>query len=404
MLKKKNKLRIGIFSDTYFPYISGVVTAIDSLKEALEKEGHEVFIITINAEDRFKYKKEGHVIRIPGIPTGIYDHSIRITYPVKAIKMVKDLKLDIIHAHTEFGIGLFGKSMAKKLQIPFVQTFHTLYEDAVKYVTKGLFPRLSNRVVIKAIKLYYSEFIDQIIVPSDKVKSILTDKYKIKPEINTIPNGVKIEQFYKEKYKEKNIDKIREELNINKDDFVILWVGRLGYEKNIAFLVNNHKKIMEINPTAKLLIVGGGPEEENLKQLAIKNGIANNVIFTGKVKYEDIGIYYQLGSVLSSASTFETQGLTLIEALAASLPLVCIKDESFTSIIEENYNGFIFKNKNEYIKAMTHLINNKTLLKEMSYNARESSNEYLLSTFAKKVLNVYTKAINNYNNKKNITK
>ena len=58
----------------------------------------------------------------------------------------------------------------------------------------------------------------------------------------------------------------------------------------------------------------------------------------------------------------------------------------------------IFKNKNEYIKAMTKLINNKTLLKEMSYNARESSNEYLLSTFAKKVLNVYTKAINNYNN------
>ena len=233
MLKKKDKLRIGMFSDTYFPYISGVVTAIDSLKEALEKEGHEVFIITINADERFKYKKEGKVIRIPGIPSGIYDYSIRITYPFKAVKMVKDLNLDIIHSHTEFGIGLFAKSMAKKLGIPFVQTFHTLYEDAVGYVTKGLFPKLSNKAVIKIIKLYYSEFIDQIIVPSDKVKSILANKYKIKPEINIIPSGVKIEQFYKEKYKEKEIDKLRNDLNIKKEDFVILWVGRLGYEKNI---------------------------------------------------------------------------------------------------------------------------------------------------------------------------
>ncbi len=394
-------MRIGLFTDVYLPYVSGVVTAVDSLREALEKEGHEVFIVTINADKGFKYKREGHVIRIPGIPSGIYDYSIRITYPFKAVEMVKKLNLDIIHAHTEFGIGRFGKSMAKKLGIPFVQTFHTLYEDAVGYVTKGLFPRLSNRAVIKAIKLYYSEFIDQIVVPSDKVYDILKNKYKLKPEINVIPNGVRIEQFYKEKYKERNISKLRKELGINPDDFVILWVGRLGYEKNIKFLIENHKTLTNYNKNAKLLIVGGGPEEENLKKLAIDLGIANNVIFTGKIKYEDVGLYYQIGSVLSSASTFETQGLTLIEALAASKPLVCIKDESFTSIIENNYNGIIFKNKSEYVKAMISLMDNNIRLKEMSYNARESSNAYLLKTYAIRMLNVYDKAIKHYQIKNN---
>lgn len=386
-------MRVGLFTDIYLPCVSGVVTAISSLKDALEEKGHEVFIITVDEEKNFKYRKEGNVIRIPGIKTGVYDYSVRITYPFKAIKMVEDLKLDIIHSHTEFGIGRFGKSMAKKLNIPFIQTFHTMYEDTLSYITKGLFPKLSKKVLTKAIESYYNDSIDQIIVPSEKIKKVLTEKYKIQPEINIVPNGIRVEQFYKENYKETKTNKLRKELNLSKDDFVILWVGRLGYEKNIRFLVENHKKIMNNHPDAKLLIVGGGPEEDNLKAISKKLEIENNVIFTGKIKYEDVGNYYQLGSVFVSASIFETQGLTLVEALAGSIPVVCINDDSFISVMKQGYNGYMFKNKTEYIKYINKLIENPDHLQELKNNSKESSNVYSLSAFADNIVEVYNKEL-----------
>lgn len=390
-------MRIGIFSDVYLPYVSGVVTAVDDLKKALEQKGHEVFIITINGlEKKHHYLTNGRVIRIPGIPSGIYDFSFRLTYPFKAIKKIKSLKLDIIHTHTEFNICRFGKSMAKKLNIPVVHTFHTLYDESMFYVTKGYFPNLSKKAVIAYVKTYLKDDVKEIIVPTEKVANIFKNRYKIKRDVHVIPSGVNVESFYQEKQNPKDLLKIRKTLGIKKDDFILAYIGRLGKEKQINFLIENYVKIIKKYPNAKFMVVGSGPEEENLKALVTKHQISNRVIFTGKVNHQDIAKYYQIATVLATASHFETQGLTVIESFASSKPVVCVNDESFTKIVRDDYNGKIFKNKKDYQNIIETLINNPDKIKEMGNNACITALDFSLDAFANKILAVYQKALEDY--------
>ena len=126
-------MRIGLFTDTYVPQINGVSTSVDMLRRALIKKGHEVYVITVSP-DNLKYviDKENHILRIPGIPVGIYDYRLTGIYPVRAVNIIKKLNLDIIHSHTEFGIGTFARLMAFQLDIPLVHTYHTMYEDYIR--------------------------------------------------------------------------------------------------------------------------------------------------------------------------------------------------------------------------------------------------------------------------------
>lgn len=395
-------MRIGLFTDVYKPSVGGVAVAVETLKKALEQQGHKVFIITMNNERKnHKYIKEKDIIRIPGIPTGLYDYKLRITYPIKAVKMVKDLKLDIIHSHTEFGLGNFAKSMARKLDIPIVHTFHTLYEDSLDYITKGYFPKLSKNACKLLMKSYLSFSIKEIIVPTKKTYEFLKNKYRIKTNINIIPNGVDIERFKKENFNKKEIDKLRKQLNINENDFVVSWVGRLGYEKRINVLIDGFIDVVKTYKNAKLLIVGGGPEEEKLKELVHKDKLDNNVIFAGKILYEDVPKYYQLIDVLATASHFETQGLTVIEGFGAGKPVICVVDDSFKNTVKEDYNGKYFRSKKEYSNIIKMFVENPLKLKQMSINARATSAEYSLPIFADRALLIYKKALSEYSSDKN---
>ena len=103
-------MRIGIFTETYEPYISGLVTSEIMLKNALEKQGHEVYVVTANLESfKYEYDEKKRVLKIPGIPTGIYDSRLSSIYPVRAVNKIKSWKLDVIHSQTEFAIGTFAE-------------------------------------------------------------------------------------------------------------------------------------------------------------------------------------------------------------------------------------------------------------------------------------------------------
>lgn len=153
-----------------------------------------------------------------------------------------------------------------------------------------------------------------------------------------------------------------------------------------------------------MIIIGDGPERENLEKLVKKNNLGNNTFFTGKVPLKDIGMYYHLGSIFVTASKTETQGLTVLEALAASLPVVAIKDESFVDPIKDNYNGYLFEDDKDYVNYINSLLDNKEKLDKMSADAYESSHNYSSQTFASNVLKVYKLAIKNKKKKENIFK
>ena len=392
-------MRIGIFSDTYPPYINGVSTSILMLKEALEKLGHEVFIVTVNP-NKMKYEYKDNIIRIPGIPTGIYDYRLTGIYPLRVINKIRKWKLDVIHSQTEFGVGTFARVISSQLRIPIVHTYHTYYEDYMYYITKGHFDKASRRLVRELANFYCDKTIDELIVPTKKIYDVYKDKYKFKRDINIIPTGLDINRFHKENFDIKEIAELKRKYGINKDDFSILFVGRIGKEKNIDLLING----MPNNKKLKLIIIGDGPDISFYKKLVKDKKLDKNVIFVGKVPYNEIPIYYQLGNVFATASKSETQGLTVIEALSSSLPVLAISDDSFKDVIINEQNGFIFQTEEEYNKILNKLLDNRNLLVNLSNEARISSNKYSSDEFAKNVLKVYEKAIEKRKNKTIITK
>lgn len=387
-------MRIGIFTDAYTPYISGLVTSTVMLKEALEKQGHTVYVVTANLESfKYSYDEKEKVIRIPGVPIGIYDARLTTIYPLQAIQTIKSWNLDVIHSQSEFGVGTFARIISKQFNIPIVHTYHTMYEDYIHYITKGHFMGASKKVVEYLTKFYCDKTITELIVPTKKAYNLFKEKYHVERNVHIIPTGIQVERFYKEKFKKEDIIRLRKNLGLTSRNFILTFVGRLGKEKSVDFLIDAHKDIVKKNPYAKLLIIGDGPEMEDFVNQVKELKLENSVIFTGKVPWEDVPLYYQMTDVFVTASVTETQGLTVIEAMAASVPIVCIEDDSFKIAVVDDLNGHIFRTQDEYKKIINDLIENPKKLTRLSNQARVSSELHSSKYFADKVLGVYQLAI-----------
>ena len=389
-------MRIGIFTDSYTPFINGVTTSVLMLKKGLEKKGHTVYVVTVNNENmKYKLDERGKVLRLPGVPIGIYDYRLTGIYPLKAINIIKKWNLDVIHCQTEFGVGTFARIIAKQLSIPLVHTYHTMYEDYIHYITKGYFNRTGKKIVEYLTLFYCDKTATELVVPTKKAYELFKEKYKVDRNVYIVPTGIEVEKFYLENNKGLNIIKKRESLGIKREDFVILFVGRIASEKNVELLLTSMRYVVNNCPKAKLLIVGDGPDLNKYKSYVKKQGLEENIIFTGKVPWDSIAEYYLISDVFTTASRTETQGLTVIEAMAASLPVVCIDDESFTNTVIDNLNGKIFKNKRGYKKAIIELYNNPKELKKLSKQARVSAEMHSSKYFVESILDVYKIAIKN---------
>lgn len=392
-------MRIGLFTDTYPPFINGVSTSVFMLKKALEKKGHEVYVVTVNPENmKYTYDEKERELRIPGVPIGIYDYRLTGIYPIKAINLVKGWNLDIIHSNTEFGIGTFARLIAKQLNIPLVHTYHTMYEDYIHYITKGYFDKSSKKIIEYLTLFYCDKTASELIVPTKKTYDLFREKYKIDKNIHIVPTGIEIERFYNENIDQEQLAKLRKKLKLNKNDFVTIFVGRLAEEKNVTYLLDVHEELAKKHKDIKFLIVGDGPDFEKYAEIVKEKGLSDSVILTGKVPWEEIPYYYHLADVFLTASVTETQGLTVIEAMASSVPPICIKDESFTNTVIDGLNGRIFTTKEECRDAILSFYNDEKLLKKVSKQARINSEQYSSKTFAEAILNVYNYALTHREN------
>lgn len=396
-------MRIGIFTDTYPPFINGVSTSITMLQRALTEKGHDVYIVTVNPENMsYKYEEDDHIVRIPGIPVGIYDYRLSGIYPIRAINKIKKWNLDIIHSHTEFGVGTFARIIAKQLKIPLVHTYHTMYEDYVHYITKGHFDKSSKKIVEYLTKFYCDKTATELIVPSTKTYNLFKQKYKFDKNVHIVPTGVEVERFYRENCNTEEINAIKKELNIKRDDFIVLYVGRLAQEKNVELLIKSQVEIAKKNKKCKLVIVGSGPDYEKYIKLVNDLKIKKNVIFTNSIPWEEMPNYYNCADVFVTASKTETQGLTVIEAMAASLPVICIEDESFSNVVINHLNGRTFTNDQEYKSSLLEIMKDKYKFKKMSSQARVSAKSHSLKYYAESILDVYYAALKSDKESKNI--
>lgn len=393
-------MRIGLFTDTYPPYINGVSTSVFMLKKALEKKGHQVYVVTVNDNSlKYQFEENKKVIRIPGLPTGIYDYRFSRIYPVKIVKIIKKWKLDVIHSHTEFGIGIFARLLAKQFNIPLVHTYHTMYEDYIHYITKGYFDRSSKKIVEYLTLFYCDKTAKELIVPTEKTYHLFKDKYHVNKNIHIVPTGIEVERFYKENIDVKKVEELRKKYKVTPNDFVLLFVGRLAKEKNVEFLIDVHRDLVKKNKSMKLIIVGDGPGRDDYEQLARKYKTIDQVIFTGKVPWEEVPNFYQLANLFVTASTSETQGLTVVEAMAAGIVPICVDDSAFRTVVVNALNGMMFKNKRECKNAIESLYKKADECYKMAQQARITAEHCSSKHYAENVLDVYNMAINGKDDK-----
>lgn len=396
-------MRIGIFTETYTPYISGLVTSEVMLKKGLEKLGHEVYVVTANLESfHYEYDEDEHVLKVPGIKTGIYDSRLTSVYPLKAVNKIKSWNLDVIHSQTEFAIGTFARLLAFQLDIPLVHTYHTMYEDYIHYITKGYFNKSSKKIVEYLTLFYCDKTATELIVPTKKTYDLFKEKYQVDRNIHIIPTGIELERFYTENIDSKQLTYLKRKYKIKKDDFVALFIGRLAQEKNVVFLLDVMKELSSKLPKLKMLIVGDGPDYQEYSDIIKNANLEDKIIMTGKVPWEKVPYYYHLSDIFLTSSHTETQGLTVIEAMASGIVPICIEDESFRNTVIDGLNGRIFNDKEECMSIIEELYNDKELVNRLSNQARINSDRFSSKYFAESVLDVYKRAIEHKNNKQNL--
>lgn len=388
-------MNIGIFTDCYYPQINGVVTSTMTLKKELEEKGHKVIIFTVNHPDAVE---EEDVVRLASIPfLPLKNFRVGAFYSKKAVERIRRMNLDIIHTQTEFSLGIFGRIVAKKLEIPVVHTYHTMYEDYVHYVAVRPIVRPATKLAKKG-SAFYCKYCNGVIVPTTKVKDKLEEYGLIDKGINIIPTGTDIEPFKKENYLQSEIIELRKEFGFQKDDKVVLFLGRIAKEKSIDTIIKAMPDLIKKTPNAKMLVVGDGPEREHLEKLAKELNIKEKVMFAGEKPWKDIGKYYQLGDVFVSASVTETQGLTFTEAMAGEIPVVAKYDKNLEEIIYHGVNGFIFNRDEELSEVLYKILTDEEATKKVVGRAYEEIEPLSSKHFGTEVLKVYERTIQEYCN------
>lgn len=341
-------MRIGLFTDTYFPQVSGVATSIRTLKEELEKNGHEVYIFTTTDRDVKRYE-DPTIIRLPSVPfISFTDRRVVYRGFLSSYKIARSYQLDIIHTQTEFGLGFLGKMIARALRIPVVHTYHTQYEDYVHYFAKG---KIITPGMIKYIIKGYLHDVDGVICPSRIVQNVL-DCYEVSLPKRIIPTGIILDDYTGDHISPEEVVQLRQQLGILPEETMLLSLSRVSYEKNIQAIINQLPKVLRENQAVKLVIVGNGPYLEALKQLAEEREVTAHVIFTGMVPHHETARYYKACDFFISASTSETQGLTYTESLASGKPIIAQSNPYLDDLISDRMFGTLYKHEADLADAI----------------------------------------------------
>ncbi len=377
-------MNIGIFTDTFEPQINGVVTSIKTSIEFLE-ENHTVYVFCPNVKPKIKSSEK--VWRFPSVVYP-FQKEYRLVFPFnKRLSKIKDLNLDILHIHTPFTMGFIGLRIGKKLNIPVIHTYHTYFEKYLHY-----FPILPETWVYKYAKKESERFCnscDKIIVPTNEMKELL-ETYDITKELVTIPSGINCYQPSPEELQQ------FKQKHMNQSELNCLFVGRVGLEKNIHFLIDAFKTIKKSINTVHLTIVGDGPERKNIETKIAELGLSSDVTFTGYLNKKEVFCAYNIADLMLFPSITETQGLTAVESIMSGTPVIGINKMGIKNVISNGVSGVLTNEDiNEYSEAVINLLSNNKKRAELSKTSKEYGQDYSFIKTGKKLEAIYTSLIKN---------
>ncbi len=397
-------MKIGIFTDTYNPVTSGVVTSINMVEQEMKKRGHEVYVFTTSKSVQPNENQTLYMLNsIPLLIAKQYKNRIATFYSREIAKQIKELNLDIVHTQTEFSIGAFGKIISRKYNIPFIHTYHTMWEDYVHYISPIKGRNIHLKRFARSFSRAFVRKAECVITPSNKTAKYLKYKCNVKNKpIYIVPTGIDIVPFKRDNFTEESRNKLKESLGIKPNEKVILFLGRVASEKSIDIIMDVMPSIFKEHPEYKFLIVGDGPSKKDLEEQAKKLNIQSNVIFTGKVPWNEVPKYYNLGDVFVNASLTETQGLTFIEAMAAGVPIVAKYAPNLSEFIHTNKNGILVKKNSDFKNTIIKVLSNDKLKNTLIKGGNQTAKEYSIEVFGDKLEMIYSEIIELHNAKKDL--
>ena len=392
-------MRIAIFTDTYPPFINGVSTSCYNLVKTLKEHGHNVIVVAPRPDDGpFNYDKEAGIIHIPGMELKkMYGYRLTRFYSNKVIKILRQWKVELIHNQTDITVGQFARIAARTLNVPNVYTYHTAYEDYTYYVVRGLMDRMAKHLMrgyAKTIAKNCTEFITPSIKTKEYMRSVGSDIY-----INVVPTGIDFEIF-----SEKNVDKektikFKKDHHINENTKVFLLLGRVAQEKSMDYSIRGFAKYHYKHPDEdiRLIIVGDGPQKNELELLTHELGVDKISDFIGKVPASEVPFYYHLADIYTSASITETQGLTFMEAMASGTIVLARFDANLADTIIDGETGYFFTDEEGFVNKAERILHaSKEENQRIIEGANKTVDMYSIERFYDHIMEVYNRAIKKY--------
>lgn len=375
-------MRIGIFSNTYLPTISGVVRSISSYKAALEELGHEVHVFTQGA--RSYRDNEPNIHRYFSFNLGLPSHlPVTIPFSPSMDRLLKDLRLDVIHAQHPVLLGNVAQKKASQLGVPLVYTLHAQYWHYGVYIPIRFLQEPYNRSITKQVKRYLLGC-DQIIAPSESMRNLIIEQFQVERPVTVIPTGVNLKD-----YEQLDRKDLRKKFGWE-NDFVIISTGRLAPEKNWTDLIQAAGQIIHNNSAVRLALLGDGPQRDALEQQAAKLGIADKVNFFGMVPYDEVAGYLVAADLFAFASLTETQGLGTLEAMAAGLPVAAYNAIGTRDVVSEGENGILTEAKSGALQqAIELLLKDPGQMEKLSKGALNTARRLDIRVLVKDLIEVY---------------
>lgn len=409
-------MRIAIFTNNYAPFVGGVPISIERLAKGLRRIGNQVTIFAPDYEGHMDSKQdlaEKDIVRYKSLKKTIGDGMIvgNCLDPIIEKEFRKG-DFDVIHVHHPFLIGYTAIYLGHKYKVPVVYTYHTRYEQYLHHI-KGYSKlvdkyeeenhRLLRTVEGKLIHLGKDKLVpfhnrvfmnhcDSIIVPTGNMKELLVSQ-QVKSKMNILPTGLGEEAY-------QNNDELSGRIRkkyIGSKKYLLCSVARLEKEKNIEFIVRGMFELKKrIGGIFRLLLVGDGTQREKLEELVWELDLEDEISFLGTLQQDEITNYYRACNAFVFASKSETQGIVLLEAMAAGLPVVAIKASGVEDIVRSGENGFMTEESVvEWAAKINLILINQQLRDRLCCCASVTASDYSMIQIANQAVKYYNDLIDN---------
>ncbi|MGB2894652.1 MAG: glycosyltransferase [Anaerolineales bacterium] len=380
-------MRVAVFTNTYLPTISGVVTSIRQFRKGLVNAGHDVHVFAPEYEG---YEdQEPYIFRFPSLD--LSDQlNVSIVVPIKNLMepAVRGVKPTLIHSQHPVWMGDLAVSFARAMNIPLVFTFHTQYEKYAQHYS-WIAPKLAGRITEEVVRRYL-QHCAHVVVPTESIREMLTKDYGIRQGVTVVPTPVDLHEF-----DALHPEKVRAKFGLEGQE-VLLFAGRLAPEKGLEMLIQAFGIIHKARPGVRLLLLGKGPHAEALKTRLRRNNLEDFVIFAGAVPHEQVPDYYAAADLFVFPSTTETQGLVIIEAMAAGLPVVAVRAPGAVDILTDG-GGILTDDKPEALaQQVVNIMADPAKKRQLSEQARRAVERYSIPEATARMLNAYEAALNHW--------